>query len=234
MATTSVTQTDTQFINFNSFMDVDIFIRNSNLNDINYSNGLMRLNRFVGVMDVKKLMKQFPHCFHNNELEDYGNDFMAWNIFKINCPEFRIGMEMREVDSIPRYYFKNWEHDDLEVSYIESADMKIRHYFFEWMESAIFTKTYQRSYFDDVKSDWFIIYPLNFQGQAERYEIFQDLVPISINSVNYDVSDDGSQTVLTTVKFKYTHHRLLSLTNDKKSSFKSQQKFNIPPEDAKK
>lgn len=234
MANTTVPKSDKQFLQFTDFLDIDNFIHNSNLNDTNYSNGVMRLNRFVGIIDVKQLKPNFQGLQHNNEVEDYGNDFLAWNIFKINCPAFRLETDTREVDAIPRHYFKSWQHDDLEVSYLESADMKIRHYFFEWLESALSSRTLTRNYYDDVMAKWFIIYPLNFQGQAERYEIFEDVVPTEINSINYDVADDGSQTVLTTVKFKYIRHRLLSLTTGSaKDLTKGGSKWNAPPEDKK-
>lgn len=200
-------------LNFNSFMSVDTFMKNSILNDNRYSNGVMRLNRFVGVMDIQKIKSgtMFEAFKHNNDVEDYGNDFLAWNIFKVDCPSLRLGIDSKEVDMLPRYYFKSWENDDLSISFIESADMKMRHYFFEWMECALHSVSYTRHYYDDVKSNWFVIYPLNNVGVAERYEIFLDLVPFDINSINFDVSDNGEQTVLTTVKFKYIRHRVLSL-----------------------
>lgn len=203
-------------LNFNSFTSIDGFIKNSILNDSNYSSGVMRLNRFVGVMDVKKIKDGtiFADFKHNNDVQDYGNDFLAWNIFKINCPALRLGIESKEVDMIPRYYFKSWENDDLEISFIESADMKMRHYFFEWMECALHSVSFVRHYYDDVKSNWFVIYPLNNKGVAERYDIFLDLVPYDINSINFDVSDTGEQTVLTSVKFKYIKHRVLSLKSE--------------------
>lgn len=234
MATTDLTKDDGQFLNFMSFMSIDSFMKNSILNDANYSNGIMRLNRFVGVMDVKRVRHLFTGDGHNNELEDYGNDFIAWNIFKINCPSFRIGTIDKEIDQIPRHAFKTWQYDDLEVSYIESSDMKVRHYYYEWMESALSSHTFRRRYYDDIMSKWFIIYPLNFQGQAERYEIFEDLIPVDINSVNYDVSDAGDQVALTTVKFKYISHRLLSLTTKHAQEHTSQAKqWNKIPVDLK-
>lgn len=215
-----------QFQNMAKYMDVHQFIEHSILNDTNTvggqaarSNGVLRLNRFVGVLSLINMKVGKGPLFNNNEISDggWGTDFLSWNIFKIDCPALRIGIEAKEVDMRPRYYFKNWEYDDLSVSFLESSDLKMRHFFFEWMECALTARSYARSYYDDVMSPWFIIYPLNFRGQAERYEIFRELVPFDISSINYDVSDNGEQVMLTTVKFKYTSHEVLSLPRSQKS-----------------
>jgi hypothetical protein len=200
-------------INFTNFLDINNFISRSILNDTGISagsTGVLRLNRFVGVLNIKKIKSLFKEDGHNNELEEWGNDFLSWNIFKINCPAFKLDCETKEMDSIPRHYFKTWTYDELEVSFLESSDMKIRHYFYEWMQSALHSHTFVRRYYDEIKADWFIIYPLNAQGVAERYEIFENLVPIEISSMDYDVSDEGTAVVLTKVKFKYIGHEVLS------------------------
>jgi hypothetical protein len=217
-----------QFLNFTKFLDIKQFAENSILADSSsagsksYSNGVLKLNRFVGILDIPTSIKGYFNTKgfgrgNNNELSGqggWGNDFLAWNCFKVDCPELRIGIESREVDMMPRHYFKNWEYDDLAISYIESADLKIRHFFFEWMHAGLDVDTFQRHYYDDIKSNWFVMYPLDFQGEVERFTIFRDLVPFSINSVNFDVSDDGVATALTTIKFKYYRQEILTLPND--------------------
>jgi hypothetical protein len=217
-----------QFLNFAKFMDIKRFAENSILNDAGldgtkgYSNGVLRLNRFVGILDLPSHLNGYNYhkgfgAGNNNEMvgkDGWGNDFLSWNCFKINCPALKIETETREVDMMPRHYFKNWVYDDLEISYLESSDMKMRHFFFEWLHGGLDVNTFQRRYFDDVKSNWFVIYPLNFQGQVERFDIFRDLMPFDISSVNFDVSDDGVQLALTTVKFKYYRHEILTLPND--------------------
>lgn len=202
---------------FSNRLDIENFIQHGILNDgddHSRSNGILRLNRFVGAISLIGMKsKLFADLKNNNEISDggWGTEFLSWNIFKIDCPSLRIEIESKEVDMRPRYYFKNWSYDDLTVSFIESADLKMRHLFFEWMECALTAKDYARNYFDDVKAPWFMIYPLNFQGQAERVEVFREIVPFELNSINYDVADNGEQVFLTTVKFKYTSHELMSI-----------------------
>ena len=218
-----------QYLNFSKFLNIRNFAENSAINDYastsgkGFSNGLLRLNRFAAVMDLPHKLKGYYRDGigrgNNNEMVGegsggYGNDFLSWNCFKINCPELRLGIEAKEVDMIPRYYAKNLEYDDLAISYLETSDLKVRHFFFEWMHGLIDVSTFERQYYDDVKSPWCVIYPLNYQGQVERFDIFRDLVPFSVSSVDYDVSDENSQVVLTTVKFKYFRHEILTLPND--------------------
>jgi hypothetical protein len=196
---------------FTSYLSVNNFVKKSILNDSDSGashNGILRLNRFVGVLDIKMLKKLDKGS--NNNVEKLGHDFFSWNIFKINCPSLKFKMEDKEMDGIPRHYIQSWVYDDLEISFLESSDMKFRHYFFEWMESALSTATSSRRYYEDVMSRYFIIYPLNAKGVPERYEVFYNLIPTEIGSVDYDVSDEGTAVVLTKVKFRYIGHKVLS------------------------
>lgn len=205
-------------LDFLNFMDINRFYQNSALNDNiknGKSNGILRQSRFVGIIKLPPIRRKFPQLGHNNEITDetdggWGNEFLAWNITKIKCPAFELGIGSKEVDMMPRHYFKNWTNEDLQISYLETSDLKMRHMFFEWMESCLTVKGYVRQYYDDVKSDWFTIYPLNYQGGVDRYEIFRDLVPYKIDSVEYDISSDDESLVHTTVSFKYLKHELLS------------------------
>lgn len=204
-----------QVIDFSKELSIQNFINHSILNDEKISNGILRLNRFIGVMHGVKDFKKMDSTA-NNEISKpgLGTDFLSWNIFKIDCPSLHIDIDTREVDMIPRHYHKNWTYDDLSVSFIESSDLKIRHFFFEWMNIILNAKDYNRQYYNSIMADDFRIYPINFQGQAERYEIFRQVTPFDVNSINFDVSDSGDQVALTIVKFKYIGHEILSLSGN--------------------
>lgn len=198
-------------IDFQHHMLMDDFINHSILNDNKISSGLLRLNRFIGVMDVPDIKALAPYLQHNTEIGKNTTQFLSWEIFKIDVPALRLGVESKEVDMMPRMYYKNWEYDDLAVSYLESSDLKIRHFFFEWMLTILDSNTFKRAYYDDIRTKQFRVYPLNYQGQGDRYEVFTDLAPYDVSSINYDVSDEGTNVVLTTVKFKYTKHQVLTV-----------------------
>jgi hypothetical protein len=221
---------NTNFLDFSEYMNIEEFIVNGIMDDSTTngrtprSNGILRLNRFVCMIDVLNLQKLFPSLGHNNEISGdsssgggWGSNFLAWNVFKVDCPSLRLGVISKEVDMRPRYYFENWMYDDLSISFLESSDLKMRHFFFEWMVSALSSVTYARSYYDDVMCPSIHVYPLNFQGQAERYEVFRELVPFDVSAIPFDVSDNGETLALTTVKFKYTSHEVLSLPQSKSS-----------------
>jgi hypothetical protein len=193
---------------YTKFLDIKNFVDNSSVNDNSgiTNSGLLRLNRFIGIMDKK--------TFTNSADVTKNDDFLVWNLFKVSCPSLKIGVVTKEVDAIPRYYFKTWEYDDLSISYLESANMIIRHYFYSWMSFALNARTFERHYYDDVKANQFIIYPLGNNGESDMIEVFHDIVPISIDSVDFDVSDDGNAVALTTVKFKYIGHEVLKNVNN--------------------
>jgi hypothetical protein len=119
---------------------------------------------------------------------------------------------MKEVDMIPRYYFENWDFADLSVSFLESADLTVRQYFFNWMNRALNIDTYNRQYFDAVKAASFKIYPLDNAGNAVVCDSFYDIVPYEVSTIEYDMADEGGSVALTTVKFNYMKHKVEQLT----------------------
>lgn len=179
------------------------FFNNSLLYDEKSNHcGLLRLNRFIGVID--------------GGVENKYEKMLTWNLFQINCPSFRLETESREIDAIPRYCAKSWAYDDLTVSYLETANLKIKNIFARWMNRVLNHQTFARAYYDDVKANTFKIYALRSDGKlSSTVEIFYNLIPIEISSVDYDVSDEGTNVVLTKVKFKYVGHEL---TNTKENA----------------
>ena len=189
--------------NLSRFTDIRQFAENSVFEN---PSGLLRLNRFVCIINAKK----FEDSGTNTSSFSNDDDALVWNVFKVNCPDIKIAMEQKEVDAIPRYYFKTWQYDDLSVSFIESADLAIKNYFYTWMNYALNAITFERKYYDDITADWLYVCPLNNNGEVEKIEKFTDVVPITISSVDYDLSDEGNQLSLTTVKFKYLRHTLVT------------------------
>ena len=182
-------------MNLHKYTDINQFVAHSFLGDGHGAHraGILRLNRFVGLMSVST------------------SEFLAWNIFKVSCPTVKLGIKMNEVDMIPRYYFENWEFADLSVSFLESSDLTVRQYFFDWMNKALNIDTYNRQYFDAVKASSFKIYPLDNAGNAVVCDAFYDIVPYEVSTIEYDVSDEGAGVALTTVKFNYMKHKVEKL-----------------------
>ena len=179
-------------MNLHKYTDINQFVAHSFLGDGSGAHraGILRLNRFVGLLSVN------------------AEEFLAWNIFKISCPAITLGVKSSEVDMIPRYYFENWEFSDLTVSFIESADLAIRQYFFNRMNRCLNIDTYDRQYFDTTKISSFKIYPLDNAGNAVVCDSFYDLVPFNISVIDYDMADEGGTVALTTVSFKYVKHKV--------------------------
>ena len=136
---------------------------------------------------------------------------LSWNIFKVDCPSIKLGVDAREIDMIPRFTIKNYEYDDLSVSFIESSELKFRYFFYQWMTKALGPDSYTRNYYSHVVASSFEIHPIDFNGNSSIADVFHEILPYDINSINYDIMDDGTQTALTTVKFKYMRHLMKKL-----------------------
>lgn len=179
-----------------NFVSTHNFFHNSVLYDEKENTcGLLRLNRFIGVID--------------GGVEYKYEKMLTWNLFQINCPSIRVETDSREVDAIPRYCVKSWAYDDLTVSYLETADLKIKKIFVKWMNRVLDTTTFAREYYNNVKAHTFKIYAIKSNGDiSDTYEVFYNLIPVEISSVDYDVSDEGTSVALTKIKFKYIKHEL--------------------------
>lgn len=186
-----MTQKHANFLNINNFLEHSLY------NDNKMSTGPLRINRFMGIMDSKHLKI--------NEMN------LAWNIYKVNCPAITLDIETREVDMVPKIYFKNWAYSDLEISYVESSDLLIRNLFYGWMKKIVSPDHAKRDYYDEVKAEHFKLFPLDNNGNAHIQDVFYEVTPFSIDSVNFDMGDSGEQVALTTIKFKYLRHEVIKL-----------------------
>lgn len=174
---------------YEDHLDINKFYENSTLK----STDILRQSRFVGVLTTPSIIS-LPE------------DKLTWNLTKVKCAGFELGVGNKEVDMMPRYYFKNYVYDDLSVSYIETCDLQIRKLFVDWMDKCLSVKGYVRNYFDDVKSPHFEVFPLSGRGDVVNTENFYDIVPYKIDSLEYDTSSSDDQLVHTTVFFKYLRH----------------------------
>lgn len=173
----------------------DSFISNSILG----SSSLLRLNRFYGNIEC-------PILFSNDMLK-YSD--LSWNMFQVNCPAMKLGIETKEIDTIPRYFIKNWELEDLTISFIESADLKILSFFYEWMRIlGLDSITYNRNYFNDIVSPSFKIYPLDNNNIGKVFHEFREVMPFSISNYDFNLSGTDDDVVMTTISFKYRTHSI--------------------------
>lgn len=173
------------------FTNINNFYTNSAL----ISKDILRQSRFKGILK-------------SPSIPSLPEEFLTWNLTKVKCSGFELGTGYKEVDMMPRYYIKNWVLDDLSISYLETSDMQIRKWFYQWMDNCLTTDGYKRNYYDEVKSDLFTIEPLDGRGNSSTKEVFRDLVPFKIDSLEYDTSSSDDQLVHTTVFFKYLSHSI--------------------------
>ena len=186
-------------MSLNNFSLANEFTKNSILN----TSSLLRLNRFRGELLVPPRISE--------KLKQIPNDKLSWNIFQVNCPEMRLGIEAKEIDMIPRYYIKNWEYDDLTISFIEGAELPIKNFFVGWMSSfGLDMIDYTRHYFDDIAAESFKIFPIDNNNIESAHHEFRKVMPFKVNSHDFNLSGSDDEVVMTTVSFKYTNHSVYS------------------------
>jgi len=182
------------------FLDLDSFVANS---FISRDEGLLRGNRF----------KLFLHPPNNQKLNDAAvklrldvqGNFLVWNVLQVSCPNILIDIGSSQVNSRPRYYFKNRQDNDLSIMFLESGDLAIRRYFDEWIKIGFDNMKKERDYISKVWAETVQVFPIDLAGAIDAYDIFHKVIPYSVSNIDYS-HDQKDAIVRTEVRFKYAIH----------------------------
>jgi hypothetical protein len=177
--------------NWLNFTNVGTFSERSTLND---QHGLLRQNRFVVLLNAPTAFDKFK-----------GNGWLEWQVLNFNCPNITMDVDSMEVNGWSHYYLKGRSDSEFEITFLESSDLILRYFFFEWMKAGFNHVTGRRNYISEVQAHEMKIAPLNYKGDAVRADCFYGVFPIDVNSLDYDVTTEDTM-LKTTVKFKYIFH----------------------------
>lgn len=185
------------------------FLNNSLLSN---EQGILRANRFVCIIDLPLIDKASAtyNSIKNSEL-------LMWHCFSANCPDYAIDIESTEVNSWNRLYFKSRTDQDLELTFFETADLKLRSFFAAWIDEGYNNVTMSRRYIKEIEAKSLKIIPINGNSIGVKSDIFWDVVPSSVNSLDFDVSAENSY-LKTSVKFKYRFHTIDNVNVSKLSN----------------
>jgi len=181
--------------NWLHFTHIDNFANRSSLYD---GQGILRPNRFVCLLNAPP-MEGLTH-----------NGWLEWQVMNFNCPSIAVDLDSMEINSWPHYYIKGRTDTEFEITFLESADLTLRYFFYSWMNQGFNQITGIRRYIKDVQADVMKVMPLNFQGESVRADCFYGVFPIEINSLDYDMAAEDT-LLKTNVKFKYIFHTVESV-----------------------
>lgn len=139
---------------------------------------------------------------------------LSFNVSKISMPGQNIALKRAENVGPQRFIYSKKEYVDLSISFIDTADLKIKNFFKFWISRGFDDITGQRRFFPDEMSSQIIVYPLmpdgslipTLDGNDFCCEIFGKCLPFEVSDYDYDVSEDDNTLKLTEVKFAYRYH----------------------------
>lgn len=168
------------------FFDPNNWLQNSSLAD---EHGLLKANRFM--------------CLINSPLNN--NDWLEWQVLSVNTPNFNFEMGNMEINGQSRYYVKTRSDNTLTVTFLESADLSVRTFFYDWMNFGFNQETGKRMYMDEFKASDFKVVALDWKGDGIRCDTFRDVFPTAINSLDYDLTSENSFLKIE-VTFQFRFH----------------------------
>lgn len=202
------------------FITKDFFLKNSILEKEN----IFLTNFFLVDFELPKDDKDIKHKI-GTQANKMGLGFgdlsvkrnLSFNVSKVSMPGHNISLKRVDNTGPQRFIYSKKEYQDLSISFIETADLKIKNFFKYWISRGFDDITGQRRFFPDDISAKIIVYPLlpngskifvNKEGEEGFYncEIFCKCLPYEVADYEYDVTDSDSTLKLTEVKFAYRYH----------------------------
>lgn len=177
------------------FLDIDQFINNTTLSD---NLGVPLVNRFVCLLNAPKFGGDSDK-----------NGWLEFQVLSVDCPGISIETNTMDLNGVQRFNFKGRSYDDLMITFMETSELTLRNFFFQWMNKAVNVTDsgVKRSYLNDIVASNFVVAPLDFKGVVRRVDRFEKVFPIKIQDINYNYGTAG-EMVKTTVTFKYMFHRI--------------------------
>jgi hypothetical protein len=138
-------------------------------------------------------------------------DWLEWQVLNAYCPDITVETEAIEVNALPFYYLKSRTDQQLEIGFLDSSDLTVRAFFYDWINAGFDLITRKRVYIDDISSEKMKIFPLDYKGRATRADVLYHVFPVAISSIDYDLQSEN-QFVKTSVKFIFRYHTCESIT----------------------
>lgn len=188
-------------IDLSQFMDVDWVKTQSTLAD---NLGIPLTNRFA--------------CLLNAPAGDATlkkNGWLEIQVIGVDCPNISIDSAELELNGLRRFYFKGRTDGDLTITFLESSDLVLRRFFYEWIKQAVdidFTGGVKRHYMSEFAASDIIVAPLDFEGKAHYGDRFIKIFPVNIHDITYNYGTNND-IIKTAVTFKYMFHQVASMTN---------------------
>lgn len=156
-------------------------------------NGLANKSRFLVEIPLSGDIEKF-----------FNMDFLRWNVLSASVPGVDMAVSMTSINQRPRYFGTERADQDVQLTFLESADMPIRRGFDKWIGLIWDPFTGIRQYPDDYTVESMKIWSLSAAGQGVYYDEFQGIFPYNIADLDWDTA--GYEIVPTVVKFKYRTH----------------------------
>lgn len=185
-----------------NFINIEEFKLKSTVND---NHGLPLANRFVCLLNAP------------NKDRFKNNGWLEFQVASVELPSITIDPVDVELNGARRFFFKGRTDADLSITFYETPDLLLRRFFFSWLQDAFKVDAVsgaRRSYMSEYMPEpsEFLIFPLNFNGDAYYGDRFINAFPYDISGISYNYSRAG-EVIQTTVKFKYTFHHITSITD---------------------
>ncbi|NCP97768.1 hypothetical protein GW796_05945 [archaeon] len=183
-------------LDLNNVLDIEEFKNKSTIYD---NLGIPLINRYACLLNA-------PNIYKFQE-----NGWLEFQVISVDCPSINITTVDSELNGVNRYYFKNRSYDSLMITFLETSELTMRNFFYQWMQSALHIDTatggITRNYLSDIVASNFAIMPLDFEGKARRVDRFRNVFPTKIQDINYNYSS-FNEIIRCTVIFNYQFHNI--------------------------
>ena len=176
---------------FSKHLDPSNFISSSSMQS---PDGLTNKSRFLAEMSLKDPIDAF---FESDEL-------LRWNVLSASVPGVDMAVSSTIINQRPRYFGTERADQDVQLTFLESADMPMRRGFDKWIGMIWDSFTGVRLYPDQYSIESLKVWSLSSFGEGVYYDEFQGVFPYNIADLDWDTA--GYETVPTVVKFKYRAH----------------------------
>ena len=198
------------------FLDVDWIKERSTLND---GFGLPFTNRFLTLLNAPTSGTQLKE-----------NGWLELQVLSVDVPNFNIEPTELELNGARRFYFKGRGDGELGITFLDTPNLLLRRFFLSWMKLAVDVSQVGDSKNGGVRRGYmneymptpseFLIFPLDFKGNAKYVDRFSNIFPYDISGISYNYAQAG-EVIKTTVKFKYMYHDITPI-NDVKGTHLSE------------
>lgn len=165
--------------------------------------GLLKPNRF------KVEITPPQAAVANGGLPD-ANTILAFHAFGAQVSNIQMDVKTANYNTWINHSFGDKTDQDLQISFLENAEMRIRKFFMEWIRLGFDPETKARGFPKDLEASEIKITPLDEQLKPQKiYDIFKYAVPFIINDLNYSMESEN-QYLRTDVTFKFKIHDIVS------------------------